>query len=53
MRCAMTLGCTLPNRLLTGTLIVEIGSQMNQAWSLMMFWISFQRSLLDGDGPAW
>ena len=37
----MTLGCTLPNRLLTGSLIVWIGSQMNHAWSLMMFWISF------------
>ena len=41
MRCAMTLGCTLPNRLLTGSLIFWIGSQINQAWSFMMFWISF------------
>ena len=40
MRCAMTLGCTLPNRLLTGSLIFRIGSQINQACSFMMFWIS-------------
>ena len=41
-RCAMTLGCTLPNRLLTGTLTFRIGSQTNQPCSFQMVWISFQ-----------
>ena len=52
MRCAMTLGCMLPNRLLTGSLIVGIGSQMNQPCSFMMFWISFHARLLHLHGPG-
>ena len=38
----MMLGCTLPNRLLTGILTLRIGSQTNQPCSFQMVWISFQ-----------
>ena len=38
----MTLGWTLPNRLLIGIFTFSIGSQMNQPCSFQMVWISFQ-----------
>ncbi len=48
-RCAMMLGCTLPNRLLIGIFTFRIGSQMNQPCSFQMVCISFQMRLALGE----
>src|SRR5688572_27358881 len=45
MRCAITLGRTLPKRSLTGNLTFRIGSHTNQPCSFQMVWISFQIAL--------